>query len=153
MRTVLGADIQEAEQIGTTFYIITEDALKSVYENDSNIVMKYLVNEGGFNAFDLSHLYGSEMIGDDFVLCVTDGYGINILGEEVDPELALEDFGFNTLYEAGYVVEADDTIIKRYLSKYEISPSVDIDDAAIELLNAGHHLYQIVEDAQELDLL
>lgn len=150
MRKIIGADIQEPEQGGTAFYLITEDELKD-YFGDENIVMKYLVDTKGFDAFNTDDMYGSIFIdSDEFVLCVTDGYDIRVGTELVDPETALEDYDISELDE--YLKVPTDEIFRRYFSEYELNP-VDIDEVALELLQAGHHLSTIVADAKDLDLL
>ena len=149
MKKIIGADIQEPEQGGTSFYLITEDELKDYFGNE-NVVMQYLVDTKGFEAFNTDDMFGSAFLdADEFVLCVTYGYDIRVGNELVDPETALEDYDISELDE--YVKVPTDEIFRRYFSEYELNP-VDMDEIALELLQAGHHLSTIVADAKDLDL-
>lgn len=155
IESIVGANIQTPDDPGTTFYIIHESDIRNMYSDDANIVFRYAVDLYGFDAFDTSRFYGSEFISTDtFVLCVTDGLEIEINSDLVDPESALSEYDIEVLAENGFVIEdPDEAIIRRFFSPYELSNDIDIDDIASELLRDGYHLRQIVEDAQELDII
>lgn len=151
MKITSSTSITAAEVIGTVFYEVTEDQLKSYYdESVDNMISKYLVREYGFDAFDLDRMYGSAVVDDNLYICVTDGDYIEIDGYEINPEDALQEYSIEDLQ--AFIQPADDEIMKRYVSSYEFK-TPDMDEVALELLTAGHSFYQIVEDANELDLM
>lgn len=150
---IFSAEDSTPENPGTTFYIVTLEDVKRAYQDDDNIIFNYLLNTEGLDAFSLDSLYGSVRIDNFIVICDTDGYDIEINGEMVDPETALDEYDLDDIESAGYVSDdVDDSTIRRYLSKYELA-TVDIDDIALELLQASHHFDAIVEAAQDLDLI
>ena len=139
------------DSAGTTFYEVTDEMLQDFYRDDKNIVLTYLVRNEGLDAFDtVETAVGSAMIDGILYVCVTDGAEIDVNGELVDPEYALDEYSLEEL--SDYIVPADDEVLKRFVSQYELRP-VDLDDIAIELLNAGHSFSTIVQDAADLDLL
>lgn len=133
---------------GTTFYRVTPDQIRRYYSDDDNIIVKYLVRNEGLQAFDIDQIYGSALIGSDAYICVNDGEPIEVDGEEVDPEDALELFDIEDLQE--YIQDADDEIIRRYLSMYELD-EFDLDSVAIELLSAGYSFVAIAQAAEDLE--
>ncbi len=139
------------DSTGTTFYEVTDEMLQDFYRDDKNIVLTYLVRNEGLDAFDtVETAIGSAMIDGVLYVCVTDGAEIDVNGELVDPEYALDEYSIEEL--SDYIVPADAEVLKRFVSQYELRP-VDLDDIAIELLNAGHSFSTIVQDAADLDLL
>ena len=146
---ISSATIKPPEQSGTQFYIISVDDIKRAY-GDSNIVLRYLLDVYGLNIYNVQDMYGSAIIDGDLVLCVTDGYDIEVEGQEIYPEDALDDFGLSGV--EPYIVEdVPDDIIRRYLSNYEIL--ADIDDVVLEMLEStSYTLYQILGAAEDLDL-
>lgn len=143
-----GVAIKSATQEGTTFYKITLDQLKSFYNNEKNIIVRYVIDQYGFEAFDLEHMYGSVLDGDTLYLCVTDGYEISVNGESIDPESALEDYSTEDL--SSYIQDGTDEIINRYLSEYELnSISADI---CTELVQDGYDFIIVLEAARKLDM-
>lgn len=150
---IMAADEME---IGTTIYEVTEQMLKDFYADDDNIVTQFIIDDYGFDAFDLSRMYGSKLIGDTLYICVTDGVEILIDtpdGEiEEDPEQLLDIYDID--YLESLIEPATDEILKRYVSYYDFDISkIDLDYVAKELIDAGHHFKQIVEDAKDIDLL
>ena len=146
-------DIEEIvpEESGTTFYYITEDDLLKFYDKSDNCILRYIVENEGFDAFDLEKLYGSELFGDIFYLCVTDGNEIMIDGEMVAPEEVLAMYAPEDISE--YEKHGNDGIIRRYLSEYEMK-EVDLDDVAFDMINDGYADFtEIVKCAVELDWL
>ena len=154
MKIVYGEDlIQEPTDAGTAFYEITEKDLEDTWDKEDNIVMKYLVRTYGFEAFDLDDIgiYGGRLEGDVFLLCDSDGHDIDVDGEEVDPMFALEDYDLEAL--APYIKEPDDEIIRRYFSPYSLqSDTIDVNEVALELLQAGHDLSAIIDSLEDCDL-
>ena len=145
-------DITAAEESGdTTFYTITESQLLKHYDSNDNGILRFVVSENGFNAFDIDRLYGSKIIGDVLYLCVTDGHDIIVNGEETYPEDALDMYDISAL--SAYIQEGDDKIIDRYVSEYELKP-IDINDVALDLLDGGAvDFTDVVEWAKDLDLI
>lgn len=140
-----------AEDAGTTFYTINESDLLKYYDKSNNPILRYVVSENGFKAFDIDDLYGSRLIGDTLYLCVTDGNDITVRGEDVFPEDALEDYDISDL--SGYIEDGNDKIIGRYLTAYELKP-FDLNDVAYELMKGGTATFtDILTWANELDLL
>lgn len=135
---------------GTVFYKITplefEDAFDSA---EVNAFLQYLALSRGFNAFDLDKMYGSFEYGDDFYLCVTDEYPIIIDGEEVQPEYAYEDYGFDAI--ANLVQPSTPEIILKYFTTYELE-DFDIDEVADRMMNReGYTFSMLVNEANDPD--
>ena len=146
------ATITAAESPGTVFYQITEDELQSYYENTKNIVLRYLVNELGFEAFELNNMWGSYLdpSTNTMYYCSTDGYPITIDGNEVEAEDAIEEYGIDAI--SDYIKEGTDAEIHRFFTEYELAPP-DLDDVVYSLLGTGYSFVQILEDLNKLDLL
>lgn len=145
--------IKSAESFGTTFYRITEDQLKDFYDTNKNVVLRYIVEKLGFNAFTIDNMWGSyyDEADDTFYYCKTDGKEIIVDGEEVDPEFALEEFGPEDLGE--YIQDGTDTEIKSFFTEYELSDNIDINDIAYDLISDGYDFTQVLEEMNKLDLL
>lgn len=146
-------DIEEIipEESGTTFYYITEDDLLKFYDKNDNGILRFIVDRDGFDAFDLDKLYGSQLFGDILYLCVTDGNEIMVDGELVAPEEVLDIYTPEDISE--YEKHANDGIIRRYLSEYEMK-EVDLDDVAFDMINDGYADFtEVVKWADELDWL
>lgn len=141
----------DVESGDTKFYTITESQLLKHYDKNKNGILRFVVSENGFNAFDIEKMYGSKIIGDILYLCVTDGYEIDVNGEMIEPEFALDMFDISAL--SAYIVDGDDKIIDRYVSEYELKP-IDLNDVALDILDGGAvDFTDIVEWANDLDLL
>ena len=137
-------------QYGTAFYAVTEDQLKDYYKDEENGVIRYLVEEYGFDVFDLEKLYGSATIDGVLYICDTDGVPIEVDGQEVDPEDALETFSIDEL--AYYIIDADDSIIKRYLTDHELA-EFNIDEVAYSMISGVDTFSDVVRWIDELGLL
>ena len=151
MKIYKNNDAKLPENTGTTFYKVTEDQLLKYYDKDKNPIARYIVSENGFNAFDLDLMYGSEVIGDALYYCDTDGFDIEVNGQEVAPEDALDKFGVDAL--TTYIKDADTDFIKRHLSSYEFKP-VNLDKVAADILDDGSITFtEMVKFAYDLDLI
>lgn len=152
-RVVSSVSITAAEKLGTTLYEVTRDQLEAFYRDQDNMVATYLVDNYGFEAFDIEHMYGSAIIDDTLYICDTDGDYVIVDDVDVNPETLLEDYDLSQLTE--FLRPADEQVLKRYVSLYEmiVPKGLSLDDIALELLNAGHHFTTIVEDANQLDFL
>lgn len=149
MRESIYADI-ENYNYGTAFYAVTEDLLKQFYNDSENPIMQHLVNTYGFDAFDIDTLYGSEIIDGVLYVCDTNGSYIDVNGEEVDPESALESFTLDEL--SDYIIDADESIIKRYLTEHELA-GFDLDDVAYDMIHNGYAFSEVAKWADKMDLL
>ena len=140
------------EELSTLFYkIALKDAIKVLKQNKANILVIYALEQSGWDALDLEHnMYGSGYDGDDLYYCVTDGDYVNINGEEEDPETLLENYELEEL--APMIVEADDKFIKQHITGYEIT-GVDLDEAAIDLLQSGNSFEDIAKAAIDLEYI
>lgn len=150
-RNVFAAEDNDKDTFGgTQFYKISEEDLKKYFEDDSNIVMRYVVATQGFDAFDTDSMWGSyyDRATGNFYYCNTDGQDIMINGEEIDPESALDEYSIEDVQE--YVVDGTDSKIRKYFTEYELKP-VDIDEAGQGLIEDGYSFSQIIEDMKKLD--
>lgn len=148
----LNKTITAAESIGTIIYRITGKQLTDYYADDPNVVMRTIVDELGFDAFDTDNMWGSyyDAGEDTFYYCRTDGQPITVNGEEIEPEYALEEYSPEELSE--YIQDATDTEIKNYFSTYELA-NIDLNDIAYTIITDGYPFTSMIEDMNKLDLL
>lgn len=135
-------------ELGTIFYRISlDDVIKYFDSPKQNVwVWKSFVEEG-WNCINFENsLFGSAVDGSDLYLCVTDGMEIDVNGEAVDPELALEEYDLDELSE--YILPGNDGIIRRYITDDEIN-TPKFDKWAPDLLDEGYNFTDIVKDAEE----
>lgn len=137
---------------GTVFYAATLDQIIQCYQDyNKNAWVRQAFIENGFDALELeSNLYGSAIFGDTLYICVTDGKDIIIQGKPIFPEDAFDLFDVAELSE--YIEPADDAIISRYITEYEIQ-TPNFDDWATDVLNDGYDFTKLVKDYQEFDSL
>lgn len=144
-----GSYIKAAAIPGGTIWYEAEfeqvrDALK-----EENLILYGAFLTNGFDCIsniDIN-LPGSYLEGDYLYLCETDGKLINVNGEDVDPEFAMQDYGPEVL--SAYIVPADDEIIRQKLTEYEIT-NYDIDDVAYELFEEGYGFTTILADYEKI---
>lgn len=150
-RVITAANTEDQRIQGTTFYQASEEDIKRYYHDSDNCIIEYLIHSRGFEALDLDSMYGSAVIDDMLYICVTDGDYI-VVGDdvEVNPEEALETYDLDDLQR--YIKPITDTIIRRYVSEYEMK-FPDIDDLALEMLEKDYSFTQIVKAAIELELI
>lgn len=136
---------------GTTYYRITLKELTDAF-SEQNLWLQKCIEERGFNAIDFDHsLYGSRFdIGEKDVmyLCVTDGYDIEVNGEMVDPEDALDYHNpapGGDLYQ--YVKPSTPEIILKNISEYEFKDP-DFTQWAVSLLR-HYDFIDLMKAAQE----
>ena len=121
--------VNAASNIGTTYYRATLDnVIQTLARNDANLFLLYLIEEYGFYALDFKkHMFGSAFVEENnedvIYICVTDGYEIEVDGEMVDPEEALENYA--PIYLENHIQDANDDIIMRNITPYEL---VDFDE-------------------------
>lgn len=140
--------------MATTIYEVKLNDLKDYYSD--NAIMTYLLNDIGFKTFDIDKNYpGSLVEGDTLYLLITDYNPITVDGEEIEIiEDIMYDFSIETLRDNGFIRPADDTVIKRNLSKYELSYNFDLDDVLTDLVQSdGYMFIEILKEAYDMDLL
>ena len=139
--------------MGTTIYEVPLSEVQDKYKDD--IIISYLLETRGFNAFDLErYCEGSIVNGDNLYLLDTDYNPVRVFGVEVeDVELLLEDYTVDELDAAGFIKPATKEVIRRYLSDYELTTDFDLDEVASALMSEGHTFTEIVKAANNIDLL
>ncbi|MBQ2856704.1 MAG: hypothetical protein IJE78_06210 [Bacteroidaceae bacterium] len=139
--------------MGTTIYEVPLSEVQDKYKDD--IIISYLLETRGFNAFDLErYCEGSIVNGDNLYLLDTDYNPVRVFGVEVDDvELLLEDYTVDELDAAGFIKPATKEVIRRYLSDYELTTDFDLDEVASALMSEGHTFTEIVKAANNIDLL
>lgn len=148
LKSSIFADTKTATNSGTTFYYATiGDIIKAFESDDSNIWIQKAFTELEWDAIDLdNHLFGSQIVGDNLYICVTDGYDIEIDGNLVNPEEALELYTPDTLDD--YIKPATDKIIHKYITEYELN-TPDFDKWAVDLLEDNVEFSRLVRDYQD----
>lgn len=136
------------EDIGTTYYTTdVNQILDFLKDEDSNIWLIGAFELDGLDALNLeNNLFGSKIIGDILYICVTDGSDININGNMVDPESALDDYDVEEL--SAYIRPADDEVLRRWITTSEIYEP-DMDKIAPILMGEGYYFIDLMEAAKE----
>lgn len=147
--------VTAASNIGTTYYRATLDnVIQTLTRNDANIFLLYLIEEDGFDALDFkSHMFGSAVVEENnedvIYICVTDGYEIEVDGERIDPEDALENY--DPVYLQDHIQEANDDVIMRNITPYELS---DFDESSVAkgiLRTYDVSFKKVVSDFEEIE--
>ena len=147
--------VTAASNIGTTYYRATLDnVIQTLTRNDANIFLLYLIEEDGFDALDFKkHMFGSAVFEENhedvIYICVTDGYEIEVDGEMIDPEEALENY--SPSYLDNRIQDANDDIIMRNITPYEL---LDFDEASIArgiLRTYDVSFKKVVSDFEEIE--
>ncbi|MCM1222054.1 MAG: hypothetical protein NC548_47050 [Lachnospiraceae bacterium] len=149
-RKNVSASVSPAKNSGTTFYSASAEDIIDAYRDETlNVWVRKAFIEEGLDAIDFDHnLFGSKVIDDMLFICVTDGQDIEVNGELVNPEEALEIFTPDELLE--YTRQASKNVIRRYITEYEIKIP-DFDNWAVDLLNDGYDFSKLVKDYQEFE--
>lgn len=138
--------ITSATNSGTTYYKADLNDVKKIVDGNSNLFVIYSIFEHGFDDIQIDQMPGSYIDGDTIYVCFTNGQDININGEDVDPENAIEEFGLEAL--SAFVQDAPEDIIISELSPYVFDLD-NIEDCASWLLDKGYSLPAIVEAYME----
>lgn len=111
---------KKIDELGTIFYKFTLDEVLDYFSGSKqNCWIWKSFEELGWECIDLAkNLIGSRVIDDVFYLCITDGQEIEVNGQEVMPESALEEYDISDL--ENYILPGDKGIIKRYITEDEI---------------------------------
>ena len=144
-----GSYIRAAATPGGTIWYEAEfeqvrDALK-----EENLILYGAFLTNGFDCISNLgiNLPGSYVQGDYLYICESDGELINVNGDQVDPDSAMEEYGPEML--SAYIVPADDKIIRQKLTEYEIT-NYDIDEVAYELFDEGYTFTTILVDYEKI---
>lgn len=133
---------------GTIWYEAEFDQVRDALKEE-NLILYGAFLTNGFDCIsniDIN-LPGSYVQGDYLYICESDGELINVNGDQVDPQSAMEEYGPEML--SAYVVPADDKIIRQKLTEYEIT-NYDIDDVAYELFDEGYTFTTILADYEKI---
>lgn len=149
MKIYIRADSSESAK--TTFYKVNLDDVISYYENKNAWIYAAFKYEG-FDCLNIKDMYGSKIIDDTLYLCVTNGVDIDVNGESVDPEEALDKYSIDDLSE--YIKDATDKVIRDELDDAVIK-DLDNNDKytewALELLNSGFSFVDLVDSYNEIN--
>lgn len=139
-------------EFGTVYYRCSlAQVISALQESDANVWIIGELSEYGWSALDLdNNLFGSKIIRGTLYICRTDGYMIDIDGTEVDPEQALSEYGTEDL--SAYIQDATDDIICASITGYELKFK-DIENTAIQMLESGVSLKDLIAGADELNLV
>lgn len=133
---------------GTVWYEAEfEQVRDSLKEENLILYGAFLTN--GFDCIsniDIN-LPGSYVHGDYLYICETDGQLINVNGDQVDPEYAMQEYEPEVL--SAYIIPADDKIIQQKLTEYEIT-NYDIDEVADALFEEGYTFTTILSDYEKI---
>ena len=137
---------------GTVYYKCTLDQIiDALSKEDENLWLQYALKEYGWKALNLdTYMFGSKIINNLLYLCKTDGYYINIDGEEVDPEEALDEYPLDKL--AAYIQDFDEGVVRSTISMYDMAV-VDLNVIAISMLEDGRDYTEITKRAIESGLI
>ena len=133
---------------GTIWYEAEFDQVRDALKEE-NLILYGAFLTNGFDCIsniDIN-LPGSYVQGDYLYICESDGELINVNGDQVDPESAMEEYEPELL--SAYIVPADDKIIKQKLTEYEIT-NYDIDEVAYELFDEGYTFTTILADYEKI---
>lgn len=133
---------------GTIWYEAEFDQVRDALKEENLILYGAFLTNGFDCISNLDiNLPGSYVQGDYLYICESDGEPINVNGDEVDPEYAMEEYEPELL--SAYIVPADDKIIKQKLTEYEIT-NYDIDEVAYELFDEGYTFTTILADYEKI---
>lgn len=138
---------------GTQFYRITTQMLvnNSPYYKDNCWAVEMLESLPLDRVLKVESLWGSKVIDDVLYFCKTDGEELEIGGEFVDPEDALETFNLSAL--SKYIVDKVPKEIYREITDSDLNiGAIDVDNMAIDLINAND-FRMVVNDARDLGIL
>lgn len=148
--------MQASSVLGTSYYKISlEDIIKSIDSNRVNLFLKYAMNMYGLSAINLDTLFGSKIIDNTLYLCVTNGQDIEVNGDLVDPENALENYTLEDL--DTYISEASDRCILSHITIYELKLDIfkeegTLSELIINMLESGEKFQNIVKDYENLNI-
>lgn len=133
---------------GTIWYEAEFDQVRDALKEE-NLILYGAFLTNGFDCISNINinLPGSYVQGDYLYICESDGELINVNGDQVDPDSAMEEYGPEML--SAYIVPADDKIIQHKLTEYEIT-NYDIDEVADALFEEGYTFTTILVDYEKI---
>lgn len=112
---------EDIENQGTIWYEISKDALLSAYRTKNKQIYDCIENEG-ISAIDVDSMFASAIRDDMLYYGVTNGVGIDVDGEMIDPEFAIENIDIDSLRR--YIEIPTNNTILKCISEYEIKDNV-----------------------------
>lgn len=152
MRISIKAD--DSQKGGTRFYKIMKDELvKYAWETNENVWTRFLLeNHFKDSILDDVMFTGSKIVDGSLYYCVTDLLPISIGDDYIEPEDALNVYTPKQL--SDYVSEsAPDSVLDKIDPDDFSFKGIDLEDAAITLLDDGETLYRLFHDADSLSLV
>lgn len=134
--------ITSATDYGTVYYKADLSDVKKIVDENSSLFVVYSIYEHGFDDIQIDQMPGSYIDKDTIYICVTDGKDLNINGEEVDPENAIEEVGLESV--SAFIQDAPAEIVTQELDSYVFDLD-NLEDCASWLLDNGYSLGAIVE--------
>lgn len=149
-RHIISAATNTTKTKGTTFYLVTFEQIQKYFNNeDTNIWISKAFEELEWDAIDFdNNLFGSQIIGDDLYICVTDGVDIEVGDELVYPEEALDIYTPDELSE--YIKPATDEVIQKYITEFELV-TPDFDKWAYDIIANNISFSKMVSDYQKFN--
>jgi len=148
MKKLIKSDNNVRSTKGTTFYRMTIDQIKDAFKDSYNIWISKTFDELGLDAINFDMLYGSAQDYNGLMYyCDSDGYEIDIDGEMVDPEEALNSYDPEDEL-APYTKQATSEIILKNITVHEIqTPSFD--KWAEDLMRDGYSFTSLIKAKDE----
>lgn len=142
-KKIMAADL---ESIGTTYYRISSDQILKAYSaKTEDPFIYYAIAEDGLAAINLDTLVGSQIVDDELYICQSDGQNIIVDNTEVDPFVALEEYGVEAC--ENYIEDVDSKFILDTITIYEIdrkSIIAHLNDAAADALDREYDFTTLV---------
>ena len=139
------ADDAEKVDSGTTFYKMTRKQFEDAFEKENLWIQEIIKRSKDFDC--LVDMFGSEEIDGDYYICVTDGREIEVNGEMVDPETALQEYSLSDL--SGYIKDATKKVILDSIGVPENFKDPDVKKWVVDMLYDGIDFYRLAEDYME----
>ena len=145
--------IMSAETIaGTSWYPVTRKQFTDFAEdNITNVFLRYTAIYDGFEALDLDLMYGTKIVDDTLYICSSDGKDIRVGDEEVDPEIALDEYTPDELF--AYMEDVTDQVLESHTTVNDFNKDLlkdNLNNAAIEALQDDVDFSELIEDYNEI---
>lgn len=134
--------VTSATDYSTVYYKADLDDVKKIVKENSNPFVVYSIYEHGFEDIQIDQMPGSYIDKDTIYICFTNGKSLNINGEEVDPENAIEELGLESV--SAFIQDAPAEIVTHELNPYVFDLD-NLEDCASWLLDKGYSLGEIVD--------
>lgn len=145
--------IMSAETVaGTSWYPVSRAQFTDFAEdNITNTFLKYTAIYDGFDALDLDLMYGTKIVDDTLYICSSDGKDIRVGDEEVDPEIALDEYTPDELF--AYMEDVTDQVLESHTTVNDFNKDLlkaNLNNAAIEALQDGIDFSELIENYNEI---